>query len=917
MSSRTVPRFALTALLVAALAAPAVAQESLPQAPMPRAVGDAARIYHTICLQTLRDEVYALALMAQPEPPAPVPTMTPPQPPAIATPVVLPNTIVVGSSEVQYTITLPELRCVPNPTAAPGTRCGFGHPTCDVARLFQPGRVQLVGGVAGCGSFQHAREPHSMQFLMTCEQPAAARFFSFSGVCPEFAKGEPLAIAWKHFGVQPVAAVPLAGGVDVTCPPCPLPVAANPLNGTWYRDVGVAVIAVTFAGDEVTVRMCQREDDTIVTVTLTAHCTVTKDGLVFGAITSADADVKCHGKADAASGMEIAELSLMLQELIDTPFSFRTKMTSAGLMVSHLKVAAGGHWDAKELAILGGLYKRAKDGKVPDLKPAKAQNAQTPHVTIGAVIGIACEKPCAPGERIGVDFSTPVMGQPLVPGGLIVLPAPSAAVPPAPVRPVSAAPPDGTKQMAVEAFNQMMREKDRIVGDRVRLAITIEEFQRTVQDRSRGSMTLPSPRYLEHFPQYFQPDPAFPLPRELAAQEKPLYVYEATGATLPASLRPGAVGTWVREIGAKRCVVKVAGDHLTVTVSEAHEADGKTVAAHLVITADYHLTRDGMTAVGLITNVDARCDGDLSGDETLGMTQWVGELRRALEDKPLALTFRLYGDTLVIGNVRMPSSGVMEAEPATYLGGRYRAAGDKPLPALKATKASELRPAPVCVPQLALPPGAFNPSTGVYGAPPLPPGAFGPPVALPPVYSCPVPAPTGDLLPPQNLGRPVPVPAPVALPICEAIAPAIERAGATVTVPAMIPPVAPAPLMPQPVAPPVSVREPKPTPLSELASAWKNQIESRPASGNGQLILCGEGPKCDPSDVIKVKSSGQVAPIEKPNATRLTVPTTEYATTGPTTEPTGPAASKPVQKEKKPKELPGHLTPERIRGGIY
>jgi hypothetical protein len=33
-----------------------------------------------------------------------------------------------------------------------------------------------------------------------------------------------------------------------------------------------------------------------------------------------------------------------------------------------------------------------------------------------------------------------------------------------------------------------------------------------------GGMTLPSPRYLEHFPQYFAPDPDFPLPRELASQ---------------------------------------------------------------------------------------------------------------------------------------------------------------------------------------------------------------------------------------------------------------------------------------------------------------------------------------------------------------------------------------------------------------
>jgi hypothetical protein len=36
-----------------------------------------------------------------------------------------------------------------------------------------------------------------------------------------------------------------------------------------------------------------------------------------------------------------------------------------------------------------------------------------------------------------------------------------------------------------------------------------------------GGMTLPSPRYLQHYPQYFAPDPAFPLPRELASQEDP------------------------------------------------------------------------------------------------------------------------------------------------------------------------------------------------------------------------------------------------------------------------------------------------------------------------------------------------------------------------------------------------------------
>lgn len=34
-----------------------------------------------------------------------------------------------------------------------------------------------------------------------------------------------------------------------------------------------------------------------------------------------------------------------------------------------------------------------------------------------------------------------------------------------------------------------------------------------------SGMTLPSPRYLEHPPQYFPPSPPFPLARELAAQE--------------------------------------------------------------------------------------------------------------------------------------------------------------------------------------------------------------------------------------------------------------------------------------------------------------------------------------------------------------------------------------------------------------
>lgn len=44
-----------------------------------------------------------------------------------------------------------------------------------------------------------------------------------------------------------------------------------------------------------------------------------------------------------------------------------------------------------------------------------------------------------------------------------------------------------------------------------------------------GGMTLPSGRYLDHFPQYFPPDPSFPLPRELASQEDPEGVARRAG----------------------------------------------------------------------------------------------------------------------------------------------------------------------------------------------------------------------------------------------------------------------------------------------------------------------------------------------------------------------------------------------------
>ena len=63
-----------------------------------------------------------------------------------------------------------------------------------------------------------------------------------------------------------------------------------------------------------------------------------------------------------------------------------------------------------------------------------------------------------------------------------------------------------------------------------------------------GGMTLPSPRYLEHRPQYFEPDPDFPLQRELSTMQAQAAAANAAGARVaqplpPAVAVPGAPAT--------------------------------------------------------------------------------------------------------------------------------------------------------------------------------------------------------------------------------------------------------------------------------------------------------------------------------------------------------------------------------------
>jgi len=57
-----------------------------------------------------------------------------------------------------------------------------------------------------------------------------------------------------------------------------------------------------------------------------------------------------------------------------------------------------------------------------------------------------------------------------------------------------------------------------------------------------AGMTLPSGHYLEHPPQYFPPSPPFPLPRELASQERAAAGVPEGAVVPPPGPVPGAAG---------------------------------------------------------------------------------------------------------------------------------------------------------------------------------------------------------------------------------------------------------------------------------------------------------------------------------------------------------------------------------------
>ncbi len=500
----------------------------------------------------------------------------------------------------------------------------------------------------------------------------------------------------------PAPEVKLAAPCSVPMTPPP----GTPLHGTWYRDNGVMTVALTFTPDEMKVVIEPREElfeGKPATVTVTAHYTLTKDGLLFGAITGADLEAR-DGKPEAELDAERSEVLELLQGLTDRPFSFRAKHTSAGLMVSGVKLQLSDKAPGTEgKESLGGLYRFAMNGKVPVVVKAPGEKARcaggAPPAAAKPQFGASRPGPIGPEwERVGVDFNGPVPSVPGIPfgpplGGPNLMPAPVGVVPPgmtlppAPPRQAGGVVPTDTTTglLALEAFGQMLQQ---------------------ALPRPAGGVAAPGTGPTPPAFQFFQPGPPLPLPCDAAP----------TPAAAPA--KSGIVGTWYRDIGGSRSVVKVATDHLTATITTMQEVDDRTVAVDMVITADYQLMRDGTTAVGLITSVDVRFDDTLPPDELDEVTKALGEIRKAAEDKSFALSIRLAGDALVIGNVRLPHLGDSPAiDPAPYIGGRYTSAGDKPLPKLKAAKPAAPKPGVLAAPVAPFAPPMCAPAPALGGMP--------------------------------------------------------------------------------------------------------------------------------------------------------------------------------------------------------
>lgn len=552
---------------------------------------------------------------------------------------------------------------------------------------------------------------------------------------------------------------------------------ANSLAGTWVHELENAVIAVTVTGDEMKICLSQKIEGTIQSVTLTADYTMSKDGLVHGVITGLEVAEK-HDSTATPSLPNAAPNNAIysaIQTLVDCPFSFRTRITSLGLMVSNLKVATPQEFGVspkETLAVICGMYKLSKDGTVPAPKEHTSKS-NPPLSAPGNLLTEFCDPNAKPSwyllHRVdypartglpagsGSDSNTPsygTIGNPypyhssVVPGALA---APTTVLPTLPPpRECSGTAEPSTKQSDHKQlfhFSIGVFGGDGFSSNDSSVVPPAPPEYRAVPPQTLFAPPMPPnvpPQTFDNMVDIFgqmmngnqplaaavvPPAPSVPCPVQPACAMPPMtQVVPPFAAAMPVT-RTGPVGTWVRVVGPVVYVIQIAPDHMTVTATSALEDEnGKILTEGMILTADYHLMRDGTTMVGLITSLDARVDGDSLTAANLGdIAEELSCLQKAVTDKPFAMSVRVYGDALAIGNVRLPEVESSDCwDPMTVLGGRYTAAGEKPLPKPRAAKAPLPLPMPICLPP-GPPQGIMTPCMPGCG----PAGIMGPPTTIP------------------------------------------------------------------------------------------------------------------------------------------------------------------------------------------
>lgn len=352
---------------------------------------------------------------------------------------------------------------------------------------------------------------------------------------------------------------------------------------------------------------------------------------------------------------------------------------------------------------------------VAPMPRVKHQNRLEIELRFGAPNGLELKWQAEPAARLPLAPPCEKCEQPrllFVPATPVSPATPACpTAPPTTVRPVAGrVPTDSMKQMANDAFNQLLQQS----------GVTQPTDTRFVP------LTRVTP---------IPPPVATPLPAH--AQ-----IIFTTPTPAPMTVKPTHIGKWYRENGPLLFTVEIEANHIVVTGTMVAIEKGKTLKQEIVVTGDYHLSRDGTTLVGLITGVDVTLEGDFDEGHFNEFAEQLAKIRKEYVDQPFAFGTRVYGESMMIGNLRGLNADTKDNFVSQFFAGRYKNANGKPVPTPKPMtaknerlRAPEVAVVPVTTPEL-IPATALTPA-----APSVP--------AMPPPVQ-PVPQMTPPVAPPTN-----------------------------------------------------------------------------------------------------------------------------------------------------------------------